>query len=183
MKKIYVGDVMVPLSDYATVPYDATLIDAIRVLESSSNKSADGTYRHRAVLVIDPHGDVIGKLSQVDIMRGFEPNYQQIGTDVDVSRFGFSAAFMHSIQEQFKLWDRPLEELRRIVSRVKVTDVMYKATDLQRVREEDPLDMAMHQIVMGRHQSLLVTRGKKIVGILKSTDAFGALCREIDECT
>jgi hypothetical protein len=31
---------------------------------------------------------------------------------------------------------------------------------------------AIHQFVMGHHQSLLVTRSNKIIGILRVTDVF-----------
>jgi hypothetical protein len=40
----------------------------------------------------------------------------------------------------------------------------------------------MHRIVMGRHHSLLVTRNKEIVGILRSTDLFNILYDMLDEC-
>jgi len=182
MKEIYVKDVMVPISQYASVSEKASVLDAIRVLESEENKSPEGTYRDRAVLVVNADGEVIGKVSQVDIIRGIEPNYQNIGTDLDLTRLGFSNPFLRSLQDHYKLWERPIEELCRLVNRLKVVDVMYKATDLQHVRGKDTLSTAMHQIIMGRHQSLLVTKGKRVIGILKSTDVFSALCGLLKEC-
>ena len=38
---------------------------------------------------------------------------------------------------------------------------------------------AIHQLVMGRHQSLLVTKGKDIVGILRLTDVFREISNKI----
>jgi CBS-domain-containing membrane protein len=35
---------------------------------------------------------------------------------------------------------------------------------------------------MGHHQSLLVTAGEKIVGILRLTDVFAALFHKMKEC-
>jgi CBS domain-containing protein len=49
---------------------------------------------------------------------------------------------------------------------------MYAPTEGEYVREDASLDEAIHQLVMGKHQSLLVTRGEKIVGILRLTDVF-----------
>jgi predicted transcriptional regulator len=40
----------------------------------------------------------------------------------------------------------------------------------------------MHQIVMGRHHSLLVTNEEKIIGILRSTDVFNWLYDKIGDC-
>jgi hypothetical protein len=35
---------------------------------------------------------------------------------------------------------------------------------------------------MGRHQSLLVTRGEAVVGILRLSDVFNKVCDEIKSC-
>ena len=184
MEDIRVKQIMVPLSEYATVSDKANLVEAIRAMENKNMRFGDGPYRHRAVLVMDSKKRVVGKLGQVDIMRALEPNYDKIGTDVSLSRFGFSAAFMNAIRDQFDLWQRPLEELCRALEQVRVTEVMYTPADHQRVSENDALQAAMHQFVMGRHRSLLVTtaRGKKIVGILRSTDVFNCLCDETRIC-
>jgi CBS domain-containing protein len=45
------------------------------------------------------------------------------------------------------------------------------------------LDQAIHQLVVGHHQSLLVTKdGKEIVGILRLTDVFQEISERIKEC-
>jgi CBS domain containing-hemolysin-like protein len=50
------------------------------------------------------------------------------------------------------------------------------------VSEDATLDVAIHQIIMGHHQSLLVTGDGKIVGILRLTDVFAALFHKMKEC-
>lgn len=177
MKEVFVKDIMIPLSDYATVSEDASLMQALHSLEIQRDRFGPAPYRHRAVLVIDSDGQVVGKVSQLDILRALEPNYQRIGTDVNLSRFGFSRDFMNAIAKQYQLWEHSLESMRSIAERTKVTEVMYSLADHQKVSDNDSLLVANHQIVMGQHQSLLVTRGKTrdIIGILRSTDAFNAL--------
>ncbi|MCF8049776.1 MAG: CBS domain-containing protein [Desulfobacterales bacterium] len=184
MEDIRVKQIMVPLAEYATVSDSANLMEAIRAMENKNKRFEDKPYRHRVVLVLDKKKKVIGKVGQVDIMRALEPNYNKIGTDVSLSRFGFSATFMNAIRDQFNLWQRPLEELCRALEQVRVTEVMYTPADHQRVSENDTLQAAMHQFVMGRHRALLVTaaRGKRIVGILRSTDVFNCLCDETGIC-
>jgi len=182
MKNTCVRDILVPLSDYATVSEGANLFEAIWALENEHKKYGDKPYRHQSVLVIDATGDVIGKVSQIDIMAALEPNYQRIGTDTNLSRYGFSAAFLKSIMNQYDLWERPLSELCKAVETVNVKKVMYTLSDHQKVKESDTLDKAMHQIVLGRHHSLLVTKEKKIIGILRSTDVFNWLYDKIGAC-
>ena len=44
------------------------------------------------------------------------------------------------------------------------------------------LDEAIHQFVMGNQQSLLVTHGDEVVGILRLTDVFAAVFHTMKEC-
>ena len=88
---------------------------------------------------------------------------------------------MKSIREQYSLWDRPFEEYIKSLKSTRVRDAMYKPADHQHVNMDETLVEAMHKIVMGRHQSLLVLDGKKVVGILRSTDVFNAFCDLLQE--
>jgi CBS domain-containing protein len=177
MKEVFVRDIMVPISDYATVSDKANLMEALRSLENQNKRFGDSPYRHRAVLVVNDKGDVVGKVSQLDIMRALEPSYDKIGKDVSLSRFGFSREFMNVIAKQFKLWNHSIEAMIEIAEKTMVKEVMYTPADHQKVSDNDTLFMANHQLVMGHHSSLLVTKGKtsQIIGILRSTDAFNAL--------
>ena len=51
MKNYKVQDLMVPLSEYATVTEKATLYDAVNALEKAQEDFDHTRYRHRAVLV------------------------------------------------------------------------------------------------------------------------------------
>jgi predicted transcriptional regulator len=50
------------------------------------------------------------------------------------------------------------------------------------VDESASLDEAIHQLVMGRHQSILVLDQNKIVGILRLTDVFETVSNIIRQC-
>ena len=80
MKTIKVADLMVPLSEYATVPDDASLYDAVMALEKSQEKYTykHSEYRHRAILVFGPKSKVIGKISQSMCCGRLEPKYNEI---------------------------------------------------------------------------------------------------------
>jgi len=80
-----------------------------------------------------------------------------------------------TIREQFQLWEQPLDAMRNTLKKSRVADIMQVPAEGEFVEETDAMSVAMNRIVMGSHHSLLVTRGRVIVGILRSTDAFNAL--------
>lgn len=177
-----VRDIMVPLADYATVSEDATLYEAVLALREAQVKFDPGKDPHRAILVLDNHGDVVGKLSQLDLIKGLEPNYEKIGDFRETSRFGFTSDFLKSLMRNYGLWNHPLMDLCGKAAEKKVREIMYAPTQGEFVREDALLDEAIHQLIVGHHQSLLVTKGKKIVGVLRLSDVFREVCDLILAC-
>jgi CBS domain-containing protein len=175
MKTKTVGNLMVPLSEYATVSKDATLKEALRSLENKNMCYGDGPYRHCSLVVVNKDGHAVGRVSQIDIMRALEPGYNDLGDVRWIERSRISERMLIAIREQFSLWEQPVEKIRQTMAVVRVSEIMQVPSEGEFVDESDTLNVAMHRIVMGSHHSLLVTRNRKIVGILRSTDAFNAL--------
>lgn len=182
MESPNVKDLMVPLSEYATVSEDASLYEAVLSLEKTLEEYKKAPDRHRAILVLDKNNNVIGKLSQLDVLRALEPKYDQIGdakplSSFGLSRFGFSSKFLKSMMDQFKLWDEPLEVICKRAGNQNVKKFMYTPTEGEYVDENADINTAIHQLVMGHHQSLLVTSGgeRRIIGILRLTDVFRSI--------
>ena len=183
MKTIPVKEIMVSLSEYATVSEDATLFEAVTALEKAQEKYGQSSYPHRAILVYNKKNKIIiGKISQIDILRALEPKYEKIIESRSLSRFGYSAKFMESIFHQYKLWESPLKDLCRKAGKLKVKNFMTIPAESEYIPEDRNLDEAIHNLVMGNYQSLLVTREKEIVGILRLTDIFREISREIKLC-
>ena len=65
---------------------------------------------------------------------------------------------------------------------LRVKDIMYTPTEGEYVEESASMGEAVHQLVMGHHQSLLVTRGVEIVGILRLIDVFKEVCDTMKTC-
>ncbi|MGB5985611.1 MAG: CBS domain-containing protein [Desulfobacterales bacterium] len=176
MRKIAVKEFMVPIAEYATVSEEATLADAIAALEQAQRDFDCTRYRHRAVLVVDQAMRPIGKISQLDALKALEPKYKEIHSDDSVSPFRhFSRMFVKSMMQQYRLFDRPLEDLRQMAARLKVKDFMHAVSEEDCLNEDATLDEAVNFLIMGRHQSLLVTRKGELVGILRLTDVFSAV--------
>ncbi len=185
MKEIHVKDLMIPLQEYATIGEDASLYDAVLALEKAQQEfeKSHKTYMHRAVLVYDENRKIVGKLSQLDLLRGLEPKYKQAAAESGrMMASGFSRNFLRSMIRQFSLWDRPLQDICKKASQLRVKDCMYIPEEGEYVEADDSLDVAIHQLVLGRHQSLLVTRDKEIAGILRLTDVFKEVCNRIKTC-
>jgi CBS domain containing-hemolysin-like protein len=53
LKNYRVKDLMVPISEYATVPEEATLYEAVLALEKAQEQYQHSLYSHRAVLILD----------------------------------------------------------------------------------------------------------------------------------
>jgi len=180
--KSTVKDLMVPLDEYATVSEDATLLEAVMALEKAQSEFDQDRYRHRAILILGKDGNVVGKVSQLDILRALEPKYGDLGNQIPLTRFGYSRKFMSSLLEKFRLWETPVEDICRKSLDLKVTQFMYVPTDGEYVEENATLTEAIHLLVMGHHQSLLVTKGEKITGILRLTDVFKEATQIIKNC-
>ena len=174
MKTIPVKDFVVPLEEYATVSEDATLFEAITALEKAQEAldRERHLYLHRAVLVYDQNKQIVGKISQLDVLRALEPKYDDMGDMGRMSRAGFSPSFLKTMLKQEALWESPLRDICTKAGSFKVKTFMYTPTEGEYIDENASMDEAIHLLVMGHHHSLLVTRGKDIVGILKLTDVF-----------
>jgi CBS domain containing-hemolysin-like protein len=178
MKTIKVKDIMVPLAECGTLRKEATLHEAVLALE----KAQQGPKRHNTVLILNDKQDVVGKIEQIDAIRGFEPGYRDIGDLRGISRSGLSARFIKSMLDKYNLWQGALGDICMKAASAKVTDMMYSLTALEYVEEDATLDQAVHQFVIGHHQSLLVTRADKVIGILQLEDAFNEICKAVRAC-
>ena len=174
MEIITVEDLMVPTDEYATVNEDATLYEAVKALEKAQEELDRKRYHylHRAILVLDKNGKVLGKISQLDVLRALEPKYKGMGDMRHLSRTGFSLDFIKSMMEKYALCEIPFTEMCREAANLKVKDYMYKPEEGECVEIDASLCEAIHMLVMGQHQKLLVTRDEEIVGILRLTDVF-----------
>ena len=175
MKTLIVKDLMVPKSDYATISQEANLFEAVTALEEAQKKFDRSQYPHRAVLVFDKNGRIVGKLSMLDVLVALEPKYSELGEIKKVSTYGFSKSFIQALEEQYRLWDKPLDDICRKATGLKVQDCMTKPSASEYVEEDASLSQAINQLVFGRYQSLLVIGGEEIVGILRLTDVFDGL--------
>lgn len=182
MKDHKVQNLMVPLSEYATVPETATLFEAVSALEKAQAEFDHTRYRHRAILVLDRDRKVIGKLTQMDALKALEPKYGDMLDRRRSHHLGFSKEFMKSMLKDYHLFESPLEDICCKAGEQNVKKFMRTPSEGEFIEESATLDEAIHQLVLGNHQSLLVISQGSITGILRLTDVFEAVYRKMREC-
>lgn len=182
MEKIKVKDLMVPVGQYACVSQDDTLYEAVVELEQAKTKYMSKSYPHRAVLVCDKDGRVIGKLAYLDVLRALEPRYSELTDLKKVSGFGLSAEFMKSMMDRYELWKAPLDDLCHKAAQVTLGAIVSAPLEGEVIDQDSSLDKAIHQMILGHYQSLLVISEERIVGILRLTDVFTEVSNRIKAC-
>jgi len=182
MKNIKVRELMVPLDRAASVTTEATLFEAVSALERARDRWKGDGGGFDTVLVLDGAGNVVGVLTRWDVIRAIEPRYGAIGNLRETSRYGFSPDFLRSMLDHYALWRKPLDDLCRKAAGLKVGEIMAEVNDAEVVEAKASLDTAIHLLVMGHHQCLLVREDGGAVGLLRLADVFGEICQRMKEC-
>ena len=183
MKTYKVKDLMVPKSEYGLISKDASIYEAVLALEKAQLGFDTDRYRHRAILVEGEGGKIVGKLGQLDILRSLEPKYEEMRDESEsIIKYGFSRKFLVSMIESYSLFDKPFDDICKKAGQEKVSKYMHRPTEGEYIDEEASLDEAVHLLVVGHHQSLLVTKQGGIVGILRLTDVFAAVFHSMKAC-
>lgn len=170
MNSMKVKDVMIPVEEYVTVREDATLLDLFLALEEDrESKKEKMTHAHRDVLVVNATGDVVGKVTMVDILRVLEPGYRKLK---DATSGTLTSEYVSRIFEDLDLWAEPLTDICARNMSGTVKDVMHAPAPKEMVSEDQSLERAVHHYVMGVHQPLLATRDGKVTGVVRLGDIF-----------
>lgn len=173
----YVIDVMLPLEEYAVVSEDDTLYDAFKVLEEAQIKLPPGRQKHRAVLVRNEKNEIVGKLGHLGFLKALEPGYKNLGKLDMISKAGLTKEFITSMMKNFELLQDELDDIRNKTKTIVMKDVMRPMTE--QVDVNDTINEAIHKIIMWQILSVLVTKGGKVVGILRISDLFDEVSRNI----
>ncbi|MCU0690640.1 MAG: CBS domain-containing protein, partial [Polyangiaceae bacterium] len=164
-----VKDLMLSIEDYATVSEHSTIRDALAALSKSQLGLTYDRHHHRAVLVLDKEGRVIGKLTHWAILRSLQPKAFNDEDYEALSRSGLSQDFIQSVGRLVP-FHGSLTRMCQRATQVKVRDAMVPARES--IDEQAPLVEAINQMVLLHMQSMLVTRDGRVVGILRMSDVF-----------
>jgi CBS domain-containing protein len=173
-----VGELMIPLDDYAVVSRDARLVEAIRALRQAEQRLRPARQPARAVLVADAEGRIVGQVGHLEMLQALEPRYGLLGDLGMLSRAGVSEELFDSMIDHLSFWRGDLETASARARNVKVSDVMRPIAES--ISEDTPLSEAIHKIVIRQAMRALVTRGGRVVGVLRLADLLSELADLID---
>ena len=181
-EKTKVKDVMVPLEEYAMVSEDAVLFDAVLVLEEAQERFQKSQYAHRAILVSNKDSQVVGKMSQLDVIAAIEPEFKKL-IDSLTSKYNLSSEAVSNLKDLYNLWRKNLKDLCKQASDIYVKDIYSPPEPGEYIHQDKSLDEGIHQLLIGKYQSLLVTEDDtKVVGVLRLTDIFTEIAEKIKTC-
>ena len=165
------GDIMIPLDEYPHIPYWFTLRQATAELEKSEVEIEGRKSLPRVVLIFDEKYQLMGMARRRDIMRGLEPEFL-MGRPIESRKTLFDVKVDPNLSELS--YDRLLDGIRKQAERP-ISDVMrpIQAT----VDHQDHLVKVIYEMVDRGLSVLPVLKGGKVVGVVRSVDAF----REIAE--
>jgi hypothetical protein len=181
MEKMKVRELMVPVGRFPKISSEATFYEALQALEDAQKKYLAGESEQRILLVEGTDGNVVSKISPIDLIRGLESDYEQVVVEKTISRFGLGFA-RKSMQDQYRLWQTPFRDLCRKAIDVKIKDFIKIPDEGQRVGIDDPIARAFDCFVMGRHDSLFVVEDNKTVGLLRFSDVYKKISLTMHEC-
>ena len=177
MEEKRVGEVMVSLSEYATIDAEKTIKEALEALSKAQLGLTQDRHHHRAVLVLDRDGNVMGKLSHWAILRALERRPLRADDMVSLSRAGLTEEFIESMQDSLSTFTGSLQQMCRYAARIKAKDAMVSVGES--IEESATLTEAIRMLVRKHVQSLPVTSGNKVVGILRLSDVFEEVAEAI----
>jgi CBS domain containing-hemolysin-like protein len=177
MKNILVKTVMIPISNYVTLKEDNTLFDVFQILEENKTTSS---HAHRDAIVLDEKGDFKGKITIIDIFKALEPNYNKLFKNYRDGTLTKESVL--NAARDIRLWQEPMKTLCERGMGITVSEVMHVPDDREFIQEDDSLEKALHEYVMGIHQPLLVKNGDQVTGVLRFGDLFEIMRERILAC-
>jgi Mg2+/Co2+ transporter CorB len=116
-------------------------------------------------------------------LRALEPRADNHNSIKNLIQFGFSHEFVSDLRKKQRLKAAPLKDLCRKSYELKVEDFMQTTAEGECIDHEATLDIAIHTLVLGNHLSLMVTKDKQIIGVLRLSDVFAAVFHSMKECS
>jgi signal-transduction protein with cAMP-binding, CBS, and nucleotidyltransferase domain len=170
-----VRDLMVPLDKYGLVSQNATLLEAVTVLQEAQKRRERGRQPFRAVLVTDENDKVIGKLGELAFLKALEPKHNVMADIEKLSSAGVSDQILSTVINHYNFFQDEFSSLCLRAKDIKVRDVMHTVSES--IDENALLCEAIIKVIMWNTLSVLVTRNGEIVGLLRISD----ICQEVAE--
>ena len=161
-----VREIMIPLEQYPSVRDNATLEEAIAVIESAQLEVDLRKSLPRVLLVFDEINVMVGTVRRRDIMRGLEPKFL-VSQPLEYRKKLFDVAVDPNLSELS--YDRVVKGIREQARRP-VSDVMrpIEAT----IDADDHIMKATYEMVSLDLALIPVLHDGRLEGVVRSVDVF-----------
>ena len=166
-----VREVMVPVDQYPSVQDDATLRQAIAVIDAASLDIHGRTSQPRLLLVFDGIHVLVGYARRRDIMRGLEPGFL-VAEPMKYRKKLFDVAADPNLAEL--PYDHIVSHIRQQAGKP-VSDVMRPIETT--IDADDHLMKAIHEMVTLNLYLIPVIHKKHLVGVIRSVDIIHELAQ------
>jgi len=176
-----VRDIMSRIEGYEKIREDEPLCNAISRLRANFEKiraNAPGIY-HKTFIVTDKKGEIVGKLSIFDLIRGLVPESVKKPKDAHIyyrflsSRAKEVAEKAGEMAERFEWLHHSFLDLVVGETQKQVREVMSAAAPL--LEEDDTINKAIYVMFKENIRQPMVVRDGKIVGVVSIMDIFPVL--------
>ena len=177
-----VKNFMVPIERFPTIQNTATFTEAVLALEEEQEDFLSVKNEHRILLVLDDERKIVGKLTPMDIIRGLEPNYDKL-VDKETGAFISNVNYViESMKKEVQLWARPIDDLCKTAQNVRIRDFLKSTPKSQIIDADANLNLALHAFYIFRHDSLFVMEDGRVAGLLRFSDVYREIQRQIKAC-
>lgn len=160
-------DIMTQIDDYSTVHLNTTIREAIeKLMGSLTDLAASSLIRKTAresLFVFDDKKNFVGMFSVKDLIKGARPYYLSMPKSQMVDSVRFSHVFTGG-------WDGLFTIQMKALADKKIDTLVLESPPL--INENANLMEVAEMFFKTRHTSLIVTSGKRVMGVLREQDLF-----------
>ncbi len=164
-----VGDIMIGLADYPTLPVWATMREAIELMSTAQLDVGGRKSLPRTILLFDLDGSLSGTVRRRDLVRGLEPKFL-VSQPLDYRKKLFDVSIDPNLS--MLSYDHLVDGVREQAKRP-ITDVMRPFD--RTVEYDDHIIKAVYEMVTIDRSLLPVVQKNKVVGVVRTTDLFREL--------
>jgi CBS domain-containing protein len=146
-------DLMISLSECAQVAEDRSLQEAMIMLSAFRKRYSRSDYAPRFVLVRDDQYHIVGVLRHLEILRGLGKAAGPGGPS--------------------------LAKMVAAAPRVAARDAMTRYSEAEQISADAPIEEAVERMLQGAFRHMLVVEGSTTVGILRLSEIFARVRREL----
>lgn len=171
-------DFVLPLKDFKTIPYNATVFDAVTSMEQLNGAGSPMKRCSKSLLVVDDNDRVIGKIGPLCCLKAMKSDFCLDFDDIEKIR---RLEDYHSDFLEDLLCKKILEQctsLKKQTMDTSVINVMY--TINESIDGNASIFNAINKIINFEGLTVLVTIKSEVIGLLHIIDLYNELSSFID---